>query len=608
MKRNFVGLLTVLLLVMIGCQKEKSFEISNRPSEGSLQSETTGDCLPKTVNGLYVAATPLVPAVNTITVSVEVTKTGNYTIYSDTINGYFFRGTGVFTTTGTNTVTLRSNGTPFSAGINNFIINYGNTVCDVAITVLPVGSTPAAFTLESTAGNCGGIVVNGSYATATALNFTNTVKVNVNVTAIGTYSISTGATPVNGMTFAAAGIFTTTGVQSVTLFGTGTPAANGNTTVPITAGTSTCSFVIPVGNPADGTLGGAPGSCTTASINGTYTSGVILTTANSVDIQVNVTTLGVYSITTNTVAGIKFAASGSFTTTGPQSLKLNGSGTPTASGAQTFTVTFGTSACTFIVPVAAPAGAAVYTPNCAGATVNGTYKAGTALTAANTIAIPVTVTTAGSYNISTTLTNGMIFTGSGTLAVGPGTITLVGTGSVPSAAASPSTNIPIPGATSCNVTVTVAAAATIDWSFKIGTTTYQGQSSLPDIIYDNTTSPPFAYLDYLGDNVAGDEISFTLLDLTGGITASEQYASTSNFSINASAFYFIDAANTIDLTAQPADPGPPPTGIIGNMVFTVTSHVVATKTIIGTFSGTAFDAKSNTTKTITNGAFTAVYK
>lgn len=604
MKRNFVGLLTVFLLVMIGCQKEKSFEISNRPSEGSLQSETTGDCLPKTVNGLYVAATPLVPAVNTITVAVEVTKTGNYTIYSDTINGYFFRGTGVFTTTGTNTVTLRSNGTPFSAGINNFIINYGNTVCDVAIIVLPVGSTPAAFTLESTAGNCGGIQVSGSYATATALNFTNTVKVNVNVTAIGTYSISTGATPVNGMTFAAAGVFTTTGVQSVTLFGTGTPAANGNTTVPITAGTSTCSFVIPVGNPADGTLGGAPGSCTTAIVNGTYTAGVILTTANSVDIQVNVTTLGVYSITTNTVAGIKFAASGSFTTTGPQSLKLNGSGTPTASGAQTFTVTFGTSACTFVVPVAAPAGAAVYTPNCAGATVNGTYKAGTALTAANTIVIPVNTTTAGTYNITTTVTNGMIFTGSGTLALGAGTITLVGTGSTPIAAATPS-NIPIPGATACNVAVTVTAATTVDWTFTIGTTVYQGTSSLPDVLYDVST-PPFSFLDYVGVNGTGEEVDISIFDLAGGITPAptETYSTNTTFpTVNTAAFYFTNAA--LDLTAEPAI-GPDPA--VGNMVFIVTSHNTGTKTIKGTFSGTAFDAISNTTKTITAGSFTAVYQ
>ena len=69
-----------MFFMMTGCQKEVSFEVGNKASEGSLQSEVSGDCLPKTVNGLYVAATPLVPATNTITVSVNVTSTGNYII------------------------------------------------------------------------------------------------------------------------------------------------------------------------------------------------------------------------------------------------------------------------------------------------------------------------------------------------------------------------------------------------------------------------------------------------------------------------------------------------------------------------------------------------
>ncbi len=700
--------LALVMIVFFACQKEKSFEVGNNPSDGTLQSEATGDCLPKVVNGLYVAETPLVTATNTIAISVNVTQTGTYTISSDTVNGYFFLAKGLFVKLGANAVTLRSNGTPFTSGVNNFVITYNNSSCDVAVTVLPKGSTPAVYTLEATAGNCGGAVVNGSYATGLDLNFTNTVTLSVNVTTIGTYTITTAK---NGMTFSGSGAFTTTGVQTITLNGTGIPTVSGDNIVPVTAGTSTCNFTVKVGAPAVGTFGGAGGACTGTVVNGTYTVGTPLVgTTNTIDIPVNVTTPGVFSISTNIVGGISFSASGTFSTTGNVVVTLNGVGTPTApAGTKTFTVTFGTSTCTFDVPVSGgAAGTAVFTPSCAGAAVSGTYKVGTALTATNTLIIPVSVTTAGTYNIttttvngmtftgtgsltlasasitltgsgtpltattsnipipgttscnvavtvtaatggtaifsancasatvsgtyqagtpltavntitlpvtvatagsysvSTTATNGMIFTGSGTLALGAGTIVLTGTGSTPTAAASPS-NIPMPGTSPCTVAVTVTGAATIDWSFKIGTTTYQGQSSLPDITYDNTSSPPFAVLDYLGDNVAGDELSFTLLDLTGGITASEQYASTSTFTTNAAAFYFIDAANTIDLTAQPADPGPPPTGVIGNIVFTVTSHVAATKTIIGTFSGTAFDAISNTTKTITNGTFRAVY-
>ena len=348
MKRTFVYWLALALFVMMGCQKEVSFEVGNNPSDGSLQSDVTGDCLPKTVNGTYVAATALVPATDNITVSVNVTKTGVYVIASDTVNGYFFRATGIFTALGTTSVTLRGNGTPFAAGINNFVVSYDSTICDIAVTVLPAGTKPSVYTLEGAPGNCTGAVVNGSYATSNLLNFTNTVKLNVNVTTIGTYNISTTK---NGMTFSKSGSFTATGVQSVTLDGAGTPTINGDNVVPITVGTTTCSFTVPVGTPAVGTLGGAPGACTPATVNGTYTVGTVLTTANSVQIQVTVTTLGLYTISTNTVAGIRFAASGSFTVSGPQSLTLNGTGTPTASGNQTFTVTFGTSSCTFTVNV-----------------------------------------------------------------------------------------------------------------------------------------------------------------------------------------------------------------------------------------------------------------
>lgn len=702
MKRYIIGWLALCFVVVMGCQKEVSFEVGNSPSDGSLLSELTGDCLPKTVNGTYVAAEPLVPATNTITVSVNVKQTGVYTVYTDTVNGYFFRATGVFVTLGTNAVTLRSNGTPFSAGVNNFVVNYDSTTCDIAVTVLPVGTKPAVYTLETTAGNCSGALVGGSYATANPLNFTNTVKISVNVTAIGTYTIST--TTINGMTFSASSSFTTTGVQLVTLAGTGTPVTNGNTTIPLTVGTTTCNFLVPVGNPAVGTLGTTAAACTPANVNGTYTVGTALvSTTNTVQVQVNVTTAGVFSISTNTVDGITFAASGTFSTPTTTLVTLNGTGTPTSSGTKVFTVTFGASTCTFSVPVigstgpavfsancatASPNGiyqvgtaltasntitlpvtvttagtynlsttltngmvftgsgsltlvstsitltgsgtpatatisnipapgttacnipitvvaagspVAVFSANCAGATVNGTYQAGTALTVANTIILPVTVTTAGTYNVSTTLTNGMTFTGSGSLTLASTNITLTGSGTPTVATTS---NIPAPGTTACTIPITVTAAPAIDWKFNIGATVYQGQSSLPDILYDVTTAPPFSILDYLGDNLAGDELSFTFIDLIGGVLANEQYTSTSTFTTNVAAFYFIAAGNTLDLTAEPATP---PGGPIGNMIFIVTSHNTTTKTIVGTFSGTAFDAISSTTKTITNGTFTAKY-
>ena len=129
MKKHLLYWLALGIIVVAGCQKELSFEGSRTPAEGSLQSEASGDCLPKLVNGIYEAAQPLVADTNTTEVSVNVTRTGSYTVYTDTVNGYYFRGTGLFTVTGVNTVKLQSSGTPFVAGVNNFKVFFDSTEC-----------------------------------------------------------------------------------------------------------------------------------------------------------------------------------------------------------------------------------------------------------------------------------------------------------------------------------------------------------------------------------------------------------------------------------------------------------------------------------------------
>ena len=480
MKKLSFYLILFSSILLITCQKEVSYETGGAPSHGSLLDDGSGDCLPKTVNGTYAAGTQLA-ATNTIQVSVNVTKTGKYTVFSDTVNGYYFRATGIFSTLGSNSITLKGFGNPAASGINNFLIQYDSSACNVAITVLPTGSGgPAAFTIQSsgTPAVCSTSGATGNYIVGTALGASNTDTFTVNVTTIGTYSVTSDT--VNGIWFNSngTGTFTATGSQQLILYGHGTPTGTaGIDSLRVTAGSSTCRFGVTVTSGAVGTLGGAGGTCTPATPSGTYTQGVALTSGNTVQIQITTTTAGAYNITTNTVSGFSFAASGN-ATLGSQPITLIGTGTPTASGAIVFTVTFGASTCTFTVNVTSSGATGTLGGaggTCTPVTINGTYTQGVALTSGNTVQIQINAATGGAYNISTNTVSGFSFTGSGNATTGIQIITLNGTGT-PTASGAIVFTVTF-GTSNCTFTVNVAAAPVADyfprttnsnWSYEFG--------------------------------------------------------------------------------------------------------------------------------------------
>ena len=104
-------------------------------------------------------------------------------------------------------------------------------------TPAPPGPAIASFTI-----NCAAVTVQGNYYGGIALNNTNTITVPVNVSQAGTYSVSTAT--INGIKFSATGAFTTTGLQTITLQGTGIPVNNNTFFYLISAGTATCSFPV----------------------------------------------------------------------------------------------------------------------------------------------------------------------------------------------------------------------------------------------------------------------------------------------------------------------------------------------------------------------------
>lgn len=336
MRKQFLYLLALVAVIGLGCQKEVSFELGDTPAEGSLQSDLTGDCLPKTVNGTYAVGVPLVPTANTITVSVNVTRTGTYTITTDTVNGFYFRGIGQFINLGPNTVTLRGNGTPFANGSFNFVVSFDSTVCDIQVDV----TQPGVGTLGGAPATCAPITVNGGYSPGIALTAGNNAAVQVNVTTPGAFNITTDT--VAGIWFSFTGNLTAS--QTVTLQAQGAiPAATtiGSKTFTVKLGTSSCTFVVNVAGPAVGTV-----DCSSATFTGSFTAGQPVT-GSTAQISAIVTTPGVYNITTDTVNGVWFNASGNFATAATVPLTLNANGVATSAGPFTYTVKWGTSTCTF---------------------------------------------------------------------------------------------------------------------------------------------------------------------------------------------------------------------------------------------------------------------
>lgn len=224
------------MLLGICCRKEYSYEggTASLIASGSL-SDSLGNCGRITVNGSYKPNIALTDN-NHITVQANISSFGSYTIYTDTVNGYYFNAKGYAGAAGLQPVQLQGYGTPLVAAVAQFALHFNNGIC--MFTIVPDSAT---FNLS---GNCGNIVVNGIYATGVLLNAGDSVNIRVNVTSPGAYSIATPT--VNGMQFSATGTFTAAGNYSVTLTGSGTPVTAGNTTLPVTIAGTSCNFTIPV--------------------------------------------------------------------------------------------------------------------------------------------------------------------------------------------------------------------------------------------------------------------------------------------------------------------------------------------------------------------------
>lgn len=223
----------------------------------------------------------------------------------------------------------------------------------------------AAGSLWDTSSNCQPITVHGVYSADSALTDSNYIQVQVSFSTAGNYKVFTNVQ--NGFSFVDSGFTSSAGTKTIKLKGVGKPVAASLSDFVVTFAydTSFCLFnvtVLPkVVSGTAAVYGLTSSACVNANVQGTYTKGIALTSANKVVLDVNVTTPGVWNVSTSTVNGMVFSGSGTFTSTGAQTITLQGSGTPVSSGSSTIPVTAGTSSCGFGLTVA---------PSTGGSTIN----------------------------------------------------------------------------------------------------------------------------------------------------------------------------------------------------------------------------------------------
>jgi len=302
-------------------------------------------------DGTYTKGKALT-ASNILTIKVNVTVPGFYTITATTNNGFSFSATDVFTAAGIQDVILKGTGIPLRDEVSTVTVSNIVSACTYGITVVSDSAGKAIFSFDGTPGDCINYAVNGNYYAGIGTSISNNTVMHINVTKPGTYDINTNTA--NGIVFTATGSFLISGSELVTLVAKGTPMREEQTSFIPNTGTQSCNFIVnvqPLPPPAVFTLNGAPGDCAPVTVNGFYIVSKPLDNANTVVIQANVTTPGSYTVTTNTINGINFTASGVFSNAGLQNIVLRGTGIPQVTGTSTLKPSYGGSACSFSITV-----------------------------------------------------------------------------------------------------------------------------------------------------------------------------------------------------------------------------------------------------------------
>jgi len=171
-----------------------------------------------------------------------------------------------------------------------------------------------------------------------------------------------------------------------------------------------------------------PVDCSDVKVNGYYVEGQDVAGSEYLTIKLNVKKEGSFAISGTTGNGYSFYVSGVALEKGPLVVNVPCQGTPSLVQTDNLILT-GIELVAGCTPqITVNTATATYTINCSNITVAGKYLKGTSLTTSNTITVSLNVSVAGSYAITTPVTNGISFSNSGELSVGNQIVTLYGNG------------------------------------------------------------------------------------------------------------------------------------------------------------------------------------
>ena len=129
--KAFIVTCMMMLFISFSCSKEASFE--KFIAKGTLKDDH-GNCMIAIVHGNFYNGVELTDS-NYIEVKVNVQKAGNYSIYTNTQNGFSFADSGIFHTLGLHVIKLISNGTPHDPVQTNFTIYLDTSICSFSVNV-----------------------------------------------------------------------------------------------------------------------------------------------------------------------------------------------------------------------------------------------------------------------------------------------------------------------------------------------------------------------------------------------------------------------------------------------------------------------------------------